>query len=84
VSEVTPDLAGQLALVKRNSQRAREATRVRDLTIATARDAGLSLRVIAQAAGLSHTAVAKIAGSGPLHGRSARPADRAPASPASS
>jgi transcriptional regulator with XRE-family HTH domain len=40
--------------------RARDATQCRDAAIRDARAGGLSLRDIAEAAGLSHTAIAKI------------------------
>jgi hypothetical protein len=51
----------RLADVARWAQRAREATSRRDEAIRAAREAGVPLRRVAEAAGLSHTAVAKIA-----------------------
>lgn len=47
-------------IVKRNARKAREATEQRDAAIVRLRAEGASLRAIAEAAGLSHTAVAKI------------------------
>lgn len=42
------------------ARKAREATAQRDVAIKAMRDEGASLRAIAEAASLSHTAVAKI------------------------
>jgi len=50
-----------LVTVERKSAAARDALAVRDEAIRSAVAAGLSLRVVAEAAGLSHAGVAKIA-----------------------
>jgi hypothetical protein len=52
---------GPLEAVHSTATKAREWTAKRDAAISDARAAGHSLRAIADAAGLSHTAVAKIA-----------------------
>jgi len=46
--------------VRRAAKAAREATARRNTAIVAMREAGASLRTIAEAAGLSHTAVANI------------------------
>jgi predicted transcriptional regulator len=54
---VSPPVAQQLAS---QSKRAREATALRDRLIRQMRDEGSTLRSIAESAGLTHSAVAKI------------------------
>lgn len=50
----------ELRDVKRYAVRAAQATTDRDAAIVVARDAGHSLRAIAEAAGITHTGVAKV------------------------
>lgn len=53
--------ADQLAAVRQWARKADEARAARNMAIAAAVGSGLSLRTVADAAGLSHAAVAKIA-----------------------
>lgn len=46
--------------VRREADKARKATEARDTAICEMRDAGASLRAIAEAAGITHAGVARV------------------------